>query len=615
MKHLSYDSYLAIRAELEGKLDHVPVGERVCIDAFLVAVAELELFYGDIDAAEIESRLLDIEEKRQALLWEVPLLVEQGRLPVAVLAAARQPMVAALPASPAVTMASVAIDVGTAIAVCVSKVMGTLREQGTDDENALVKVFDEAHNQYNASHHDPSMEARQGAERAWMDATRALLPAIARRDPEFYATLSGHVPGPTSPTGVAVPPAPAPPPSAPPIPSCLGKRRFRTDVLDPRKLGQYWRNNEIFPLASENDARFRELVQDVRDHGITRPLVVTGENCASAPGTVLGGHRRRRAAIDANLREVPVVVHDGLTADEEYEIFLRDNLADLHGRKLSPKQKADLEKRLAGLHTVGKGRRTDLKTSVKNNQGDGAPASAPGGPQTTRAKVAAEVGDSPSTITARQTCFFSPLSTEALREAVDARKLKENPAAAIIRSVQREPGIREAVKAYEAGTVTATDQAKLEEAQRRVDEELAKRLATPRKKKTPKADAAAAETESSKPLPAGGDAPPAGAPPIFQDRPELEEGLRHLKASHALFVSVANGWAKGPGRDIAKAAPAMVAIVKQLGVMIEQVRDTLIPREVCAACDAESEECAVCGGTGWLSRTPQETVRRGGSKE
>lgn len=70
---------------------------------------------------------------------------------------------------------------------------------------------------------------------------------------------------------------------------------------DPRELTIH-PAAKLQPEWAEDDARFERLVEDVRDRGITVPIIVDKED------RVVDGRHRRRAAARLQLAEVPVTV-------------------------------------------------------------------------------------------------------------------------------------------------------------------------------------------------------------------------------------------------------------------------------------------------------------------
>lgn len=103
---------------------------------------------------------------------------------------------------------------------------------------------------------------------------------------------------------------------------------------------------------------FQELVASVRLHGVLEPLLITPD------GFVLAGKRRRKAAIAAGVKEVPVYVRPIGDHESAIEIMLAENMAR---QSLSPLEEAiGMEKvmKLRGLSAAEYARR--LETSASN---------------------------------------------------------------------------------------------------------------------------------------------------------------------------------------------------------------------------------------------------------
>ena len=69
------------------------------------------------------------------------------------------------------------------------------------------------------------------------------------------------------------------------------------------------------------DEKFKKLVQSIKDFPEMlkiRPIVINLEKI------VLGGNMRLKAAVDAGLKEVPVVIAD-LSKEQEKEFIIKDN--------------------------------------------------------------------------------------------------------------------------------------------------------------------------------------------------------------------------------------------------------------------------------------------------
>ena len=69
--------------------------------------------------------------------------------------------------------------------------------------------------------------------------------------------------------------------------------------------------------------RLKKSLKDNPDYFEARPLIVsnrTGKN------VIIAGNQRAKAAVDLGLKEVPVVILEGLTYEREREIMIRDNV-------------------------------------------------------------------------------------------------------------------------------------------------------------------------------------------------------------------------------------------------------------------------------------------------
>ena len=82
------------------------------------------------------------------------------------------------------------------------------------------------------------------------------------------------------------------------------------------------RNNPINPRLV-NTAKFEKLKQSIQDFPEMlelRPIVIDNE------GYILGGNMRYKALIDLGHTEVPVVVAEHITKEQEKEFIIKDNL-------------------------------------------------------------------------------------------------------------------------------------------------------------------------------------------------------------------------------------------------------------------------------------------------
>ena len=71
------------------------------------------------------------------------------------------------------------------------------------------------------------------------------------------------------------------------------------------------------------DERFKRLVQSIKDFPEMlniRPIVVNKDMM------VLGGNMRLKACVEAGLVEVPIIIADNLTKEQEKEFLIKDNV-------------------------------------------------------------------------------------------------------------------------------------------------------------------------------------------------------------------------------------------------------------------------------------------------
>jgi len=72
------------------------------------------------------------------------------------------------------------------------------------------------------------------------------------------------------------------------------------------------------------DDKFAKLVQSIKDLPQMldiRPIVVNGDM------VVLGGNMRLKACKEAGLKEVPIIIADNLTEDQQREFLIKDNVS------------------------------------------------------------------------------------------------------------------------------------------------------------------------------------------------------------------------------------------------------------------------------------------------
>lgn len=83
-------------------------------------------------------------------------------------------------------------------------------------------------------------------------------------------------------------------------------------MIDPRALKVHPRNAEFFDDV--DGAEFDRLVESIKDHGVLTPLRVTKDM------TIISGHQRVRAAIQAECFEVPVIVD---SSEDENDVLMK----------------------------------------------------------------------------------------------------------------------------------------------------------------------------------------------------------------------------------------------------------------------------------------------------
>ena len=131
----------------------------------------------------------------------------------------------------------------------------------------------------------------------------------------------------------------------------------RIEDRDPKGLDEHPLLRVVFPQNEPDEAN-----EELGDSLLVRqyqPVLITGEGCVSHPGTVLDGRRRKLQALRrGHLLRVEVL--NDLGVEMEEAIVIHSNIAAGLARRLTERQKADLEHRLILKYGKRQGERTDL---------------------------------------------------------------------------------------------------------------------------------------------------------------------------------------------------------------------------------------------------------------
>lgn len=235
------------------------------------------------------------------------------------------------------------------------------------------------------------------------------------------------------------------------------------------ELQHHPQNRHFFGVTSpEQDTSLRE---DIERQGLRTPLIVCGKECSSPEGTILGGHRRYDAAVMLRHEEVPAVLLEGLSADEELDVLLGDNLATSRARTLSQLQRYRIEEAQRAILARRAGQRTDLSGGEKGE---------------TAAFIAKKTGEPANAVRNRKKVFGSAASPPELKAAVDGGKVSLTAGAKIVRELE---GLTRAERMWSdlttSSTASATKLTKKPSAK--------KRAAAPKIVMTPKESKSASE--------------------------------------------------------------------------------------------------------------------------
>lgn len=101
------------------------------------------------------------------------------------------------------------------------------------------------------------------------------------------------------------------------------------------------------PRRTFDDETIRELAQSIKRHGIIQPLIVEEDKSAEGNWFIIAGERRWRAACEAGLKEVPVLIRE-FGSEKTLEIALIENI---QREDLNPIDQAEAYRQL--METVG----------------------------------------------------------------------------------------------------------------------------------------------------------------------------------------------------------------------------------------------------------------------
>ena len=108
------------------------------------------------------------------------------------------------------------------------------------------------------------------------------------------------------------------------------------------------------PYQVNDDEEMEELTDSVREHGILNPIIVR-EIKEDGNYEIVSGHRRKRAAELAGLKEIPAIIRE--MSDEEATILMVDS--NLYRERLLPSEKA-FAYRMKNEAMKRQGKRNDL---------------------------------------------------------------------------------------------------------------------------------------------------------------------------------------------------------------------------------------------------------------
>lgn len=116
-------------------------------------------------------------------------------------------------------------------------------------------------------------------------------------------------------------------------------------MLDPRILKVHPRNAEFFDDV--NGAEYDRLIESIKDHGVLTPLRVTKDM------TIISGHQRTRAAIEAECFSVPVVIDESEDENDVLMKLIETNFGRIKNDKVKQAKWLEEYKKLRGIRHGG----------------------------------------------------------------------------------------------------------------------------------------------------------------------------------------------------------------------------------------------------------------------
>ena len=134
--------------------------------------------------------------------------------------------------------------------------------------------------------------------------------------------------------------------------------------IDPKILKVHPRNAEFFDDVV--GAEFDRLVESIKDHGVLTPLRVTKDM------TIISGHQRVRAAIEAGCDSIPVIIDEDEDGNDVLMKLIETNFGRMKNDAIKQAKWLEEYKKLKGITRGGdraKGKIFLLKTGMGGSNG------------------------------------------------------------------------------------------------------------------------------------------------------------------------------------------------------------------------------------------------------